>query len=150
MQLGMVGLGRMGANMVRRLVRDGHDLVYTHATFITVCALPAADRPVHSDPVFNICGFEALFFQSLGWDIDRLLAVAAQLACQALRNDEADRRRDGVGLDAHIDQSSERLRRIVGVQSREHQVPGLRRLDGDLCGFQVADFADHDDIRVLS
>jgi 6-phosphogluconate dehydrogenase len=27
MQLGMVGLGRMGANMVRRLVRDGHDLV---------------------------------------------------------------------------------------------------------------------------
>ncbi len=27
MQLGMVGLGRMGANMVRRLVSDGHDLV---------------------------------------------------------------------------------------------------------------------------
>ena len=25
MQLGMVGLGRMGANMVRRLMRDGHD-----------------------------------------------------------------------------------------------------------------------------
>jgi 6-phosphogluconate dehydrogenase len=27
MQLGMIGLGRMGANMVRRLMRDGHDLV---------------------------------------------------------------------------------------------------------------------------
>jgi 6-phosphogluconate dehydrogenase len=27
MQLGMVGLGRMGANMVRRLVKDGHELV---------------------------------------------------------------------------------------------------------------------------
>ena len=27
MQLGMVGLGRMGANMVRRLVEDGHELV---------------------------------------------------------------------------------------------------------------------------
>ncbi len=27
MQMGMVGLGRMGANMVRRLVRDGHELV---------------------------------------------------------------------------------------------------------------------------
>jgi 6-phosphogluconate dehydrogenase len=27
MQLGMVGLGRMGANMVRRLVRDGHECV---------------------------------------------------------------------------------------------------------------------------
>ena len=27
MQLGMVGLGRMGANMVRRLIRDGHKCV---------------------------------------------------------------------------------------------------------------------------
>ena len=27
MQLGMVGLGRMGANMVRRLIRNGHDCV---------------------------------------------------------------------------------------------------------------------------
>ncbi|HEX6471111.1 MAG TPA: decarboxylating 6-phosphogluconate dehydrogenase [Streptosporangiaceae bacterium] len=27
MQLGMVGLGRMGANLVRRLIRDGHDCV---------------------------------------------------------------------------------------------------------------------------
>ena len=26
-QLGMVGLGRMGANMVRRLMGDGHDCV---------------------------------------------------------------------------------------------------------------------------
>jgi len=27
MQLGMIGLGRMGANMVRRLGRAGHDCV---------------------------------------------------------------------------------------------------------------------------
>jgi 6-phosphogluconate dehydrogenase len=27
MQLGMIGLGRMGANLVRRLMRDGHELV---------------------------------------------------------------------------------------------------------------------------
>ena len=26
-QLGMVGLGRMGANIVRRLMRDGHECV---------------------------------------------------------------------------------------------------------------------------
>jgi len=25
MQLGMIGLGRMGANMVRRLIKAGHD-----------------------------------------------------------------------------------------------------------------------------
>ena len=27
MQLGMIGLGRMGANMVRRLIRNGHQCV---------------------------------------------------------------------------------------------------------------------------
>jgi 6-phosphogluconate dehydrogenase len=27
MQLGMVGLGRMGANLVRRLMRGGHECV---------------------------------------------------------------------------------------------------------------------------
>ena len=27
MQLGMIGLGRMGGNMVRRLMRNGHDCV---------------------------------------------------------------------------------------------------------------------------
>ena len=27
MQLGMIGLGRMGANMVRRLIRKGHSCV---------------------------------------------------------------------------------------------------------------------------
>jgi 6-phosphogluconate dehydrogenase len=27
MQLGMIGLGRMGANMVRRLIKKGHDCV---------------------------------------------------------------------------------------------------------------------------
>ncbi|HEY3434458.1 MAG TPA: NAD(P)-binding domain-containing protein, partial [Solirubrobacterales bacterium] len=27
MQLGIVGLGRMGANMARRLMRDGHEIV---------------------------------------------------------------------------------------------------------------------------
>ena len=27
MQLGMIGLGRMGANLTRRLMRDGHEVV---------------------------------------------------------------------------------------------------------------------------
>ena len=29
MRLGMVGLGRMGANMTRRLIRGGHEVVAT-------------------------------------------------------------------------------------------------------------------------
>jgi len=39
MQLGMVGLGRMGANLVRRLQRDGHQCVGTDVGADTVAAL---------------------------------------------------------------------------------------------------------------
>ena len=78
------------------------------------------------------------------------MQLAAQPARQALRDDQAHRGRDRVGLDAHVDQARQGLRRVVGVQGGEHQVAGLRRLDGDLGGLQVADFADHDHVRVLA
>ena len=39
MQLGMVGLGRMGANMVKRLLRDGHDCAVYDRSPVAVQAL---------------------------------------------------------------------------------------------------------------
>jgi 6-phosphogluconate dehydrogenase len=39
MQLGMVGLGRMGANLVRRLMRDGHRCVGTDVSADAIAAL---------------------------------------------------------------------------------------------------------------
>ena len=39
MQLGMIGLGRMGANMVRRLLRGGHDCVVFDRSPAAVAAL---------------------------------------------------------------------------------------------------------------
>ncbi len=41
MQLGMVGLGRMGANIVRRLMRDGHDCVVYDVSADVVAGLEA-------------------------------------------------------------------------------------------------------------
>jgi 6-phosphogluconate dehydrogenase len=41
MQLGMVGLGRMGANIVRRLMRDGHDCVVYDVSAEAVKSLQA-------------------------------------------------------------------------------------------------------------
>src|ERR1035437_1909301 len=41
MQVGMIGLGRMGANMVRRLMRGGHECVAHDVTESTVQALTA-------------------------------------------------------------------------------------------------------------
>jgi 6-phosphogluconate dehydrogenase len=45
MQLGMIGLGRMGANMVRRLVRDGHQCVVFDVNRATADAL-ASEGPL--------------------------------------------------------------------------------------------------------
>ncbi len=39
MQLGMIGLGRMGANIVRRLMRDGHDCVVYDVSPDSIAAL---------------------------------------------------------------------------------------------------------------
>src|SRR5205814_9535176 len=39
MQLGMIGLGRMGANMVRRLMRGGHECVVWDVSADNVTAL---------------------------------------------------------------------------------------------------------------
>ena len=39
MQLGMIGLGRMGANMVRRLLRSGHECVVYDPSVANVEAL---------------------------------------------------------------------------------------------------------------
>src|ERR1700760_65269 len=41
MQLGMIGLGRMGANIVRRLMRDGHECVVWDVSADAVAALVA-------------------------------------------------------------------------------------------------------------
>ncbi|MEO8223638.1 MAG: NAD(P)-binding domain-containing protein, partial [Gammaproteobacteria bacterium] len=42
MQLGMIGLGRMGANMVRRLMQHGHECVVFDANVEAVAAVTAA------------------------------------------------------------------------------------------------------------
>ena len=39
MQMGMIGLGRMGANMVRRLMRGGHECVVWDVSAANVDAL---------------------------------------------------------------------------------------------------------------
>jgi 6-phosphogluconate dehydrogenase len=50
MRLGMIGLGRMGANLVRRLMRDGHEAVVFDVSSAAVAAL-AAEGAVGIDDV---------------------------------------------------------------------------------------------------
>ena len=60
------------------------------------------------------------------------------------------RRRHVERRHAHVEEPQQRRRRVVRVQRRQHEVARLRRLDRDVRGLEVADFADHDDVRVLA
>ena len=77
------------------------------------------------------------------------LAVGADAPDETLRADQIHRARDEKRLDPHVHQSVDRARRVVGVQRREHEVAGQRGLDRDFRRFEVADFADEDDVGVL-
>lgn len=54
MQLGMIGLGRMGANMVRRLGRAGHDCVVYDVAAPAVQALAREDRGAPGAPLRRV------------------------------------------------------------------------------------------------
>jgi 6-phosphogluconate dehydrogenase len=55
MQLGMIGLGRMGANMVRRLMRDGHECVVFDVSAAAVKAL-AGDGAIGATSMADLAG----------------------------------------------------------------------------------------------
>jgi 6-phosphogluconate dehydrogenase len=66
MQLGMVGLGRMGANLVRRLVRDGHTCVVYDVSADAVAALAAESEAI--SPAADLDAFvEALVEPRVAW-----------------------------------------------------------------------------------
>ena len=82
-------------------------------------------------------------------DRGRAGAVFAETSHKALGDDQLDRRGDQEGLDAHVDQSRDRPRGVVGVKGGEDEVARERGADGDVRRLAVADLADHDDIGVL-
>ena len=49
-----------------------------------------------------------------------------------------------------VDDAIQCLVGIVGVQSRERQMSGLRELDTELHGFAIADLSEQDDVRCLA
>lgn len=56
MDLGMIGLGRMGANLVRRLLRDGHRAVVYDVDPASVAALVSHRRMTLTFPAFERVG----------------------------------------------------------------------------------------------
>ena len=74
----------------------------------------------------------------------------AQTPDQSLGNHHRQCGRDHPARDAHLLQANERFRRRVGVQGRQHQMPGLGSINGNPGRFSVTDFADHNDVGILT
>ena len=79
----------------------------------------------------------------------RLPAVPAQHAHQALSQNAVQRGDEVVGLDPHIDEPANDIKRVIRMHGGENQMPGQRRLDGDLRGLRIPDLADHDLVGVM-
>ena len=90
-------------------------------------------------------------------NLQREDAAAPVLARDELLGDDAAQRFADHDADLlaligreNVEHAVERARGVAGVQRAEHQVAGFRGGDGELDGFQVAHFADHDDVRIFT
>src|ERR1700677_2780006 len=80
----------------------------------------------------------------------RRATAGADAPNEALPEHALEARGDQERLDAHIDETGNGAGCVIGVQRGEDKVTGERGLNGDLGGFQIARFTDHDAVRVLA
>src|SRR5258708_24792533 len=123
---------------------DGRAAVKSSAgTFQAASAFNQRDSRPHP-------GIEAAFGQFLRRIFLGSFAVGADHAHQALGHDAIERGNKVIWLDAHIDEAADDVGNVVSVHGGENQVAGERGLDGDLRGFLVANFANHDLVGVVA
>ena len=79
----------------------------------------------------------------------RAFALGAEPANKALSHHTAQGRGQKVILEPHVAKARDGRGSAVGVQCRQHKMARQRRLDRDLRGLQIADFADHDDVGIM-
>ena len=136
---------------IARCIRHDQQLVEADAAAVAgVPAFQAAHRLVRPHPAGQPPGFGQIVQRLARGALITLLAGRAQHARQALGQHADHGGRNQVGRHAQVGQPRDGRGRVVGVQRAEHQVAGQRRLDRHLGGGQIADLADHDDVRVLA
>ncbi|MBT9175587.1 MAG: hypothetical protein DDT22_01267 [candidate division WS2 bacterium] len=146
--------------------RDGENLVDADTAFVSVFALGRRHGPIEGQVVERRPALHQFLigerfergielhgagdFRARG-GINRIrFLILTELAYEPLAHDDADGRDEEEGLDAHIDEARDGARGAVGVDGREHQVPGERGINRERGRLAVADLADHDDVRVLA
>src|SRR6185437_9971521 len=88
--------------------------------------------------------------QHLEGKLNLFFAVGANHAHKALREDAVQSGNKVIWLDAHVDETANHVRNVVGVDSCEYQMARERRLNRDLRRLLIANFADHDFVGVVS
>ena len=77
------------------------------------------------------------------------LTNGAQFPHQSLGKHRPDGGGDEEWFHADVRKTSDRGRRVVGVERGENQVTGERGINGDVRRLRIPDFPDHDDVRRL-
>jgi hypothetical protein len=91
------------------------------------------------------------FLADILWDGGvGLEAVPADTADEALGDGADEGGADEEGFDAHFEEPGNGGDAVVGMEGREDEVAGLGGADGYFGGFGIADFADEDDIGVMT
>src|SRR5579871_100701 len=128
---------------IEQFANCGAAMIAGARTFETARAF--GERRVH--PFF---GLEACFANFIGRKFFQLFAIAADNANEALRQNTVQGRDEIVRLDAHVNEAANDVGHVIGVNGGENEVAGEGGLNGDLRGFLVADFADHDFVGVVA
>ena len=138
--------------MLLHLFGDRHHLVDADAALVAVAlAVVAADGAVAAASCRrDLRSWKPACSSASGGMSAGALQFAHSFRARRCAVMSMTRRRDVERRDAHVQQARQRRRRVVGVQRRQHHVAGLRGLDRDVGGLEVADFADHDDVRILA
>ena len=76
-------------------------------------------------------------------------AFGANQLYKALRHHAHDGRSHDVWLEAHIHKTHKGGSGVVGVQARQYKMPGDGGARSDIRGLRIADFPDHNNIRIL-
>ena len=151
-QIAHAGQIDLAGHQLAQLGRHQQDFVKPDAPHVTGhAALDAPHGAIHARRPGRLPGAHQVIPDRLFLRRHRvgLLAVGAQDAHQALGHDAQQGGIEQVGRRTQVEQAGDGRRRIVGVQRGQHQVTGECRLDRHLGGFEIADLADHDDVRVL-
>ena len=149
---------RLFLDQLLHLLGPHQEFMNTHSALISrIGARRATRRPVKREvlrigDVQFLKGFRIILPNQLvilrPRRIIGFLAFLAKGANQSLGHDAQDGVSKVERIHAQIEQPCYALWCTVGVEGREHEVPGQRGLNPNMCRFLVPHLPDHDHIRV--